>query len=369
MSVHKIKKGPYYYADFYDFNGVRRRLSLQTENKQVALLKYQELIRRRNAVKERMPVHITWDAFKAKLLYHMSIDKARNTCNRMKLAIRYLEEMKKPRFLQDITPELLQTYKEHLIKKNISARHINSLVICIKTAMHRGEKWQYVPKRDWTTVTKIKTARGRVVFHTPEEIDKLLAACPSEAWKIVVLLGADAGLRRGEMANLKWEDVDFDNNQLYIAPNKTENHRFVPMTQDLRNALEKAHKRAKHEYVVTVCQPMKGNRCNPDYLTTFYQEVAKAAGVDSFLHKLRHTFASLLVQNGVELYTVSKLLGHSSIQMTEIYAHLAPRTLHKAVMNLPKRGMTLARVEEKTVCESNKACKQVGLDFGDLVGK
>ena len=176
MSVHKIKKGPYYYADYYDFNGVRRRLSLQTENKQVAPLKYQELIRRQNAVKERTPVHITWDAFKAKSLYHMSIDKARNTCNRMKLAIRYLEEMKKPRFLQDITPELLQTYKEHLIKKNISARHINSLVICIKTAMHRGEKWQYVPKRDWTTVTKIKTARGRVVFHTPEEIDKLLAA-------------------------------------------------------------------------------------------------------------------------------------------------------------------------------------------------
>lgn len=45
----------------------------------------------------------------------------------------------------------------------------------------------------------------------------------------MVLPEADAGLRRGEMANLKWEDVDFDNNQLYIAPNKTETHRFVPM--------------------------------------------------------------------------------------------------------------------------------------------
>lgn len=71
----------------------------------------------------------------------------------------------------------------------------------------------------------------------------------------------------------------------------------------------------------------------------------------------------------MELYTASKLLGHSSIQMTGIYAHLAPRTLHQAVMNLPRRGMTLARVEEKTVCEPNKACKQVGLDFGDLMGK
>ena len=96
MGVHKIKKGPYYYADYYDFNGVRRRISLQTENKQIALLKYQELIRCRNAVKERMPVHITWDAFKDKLLYHMSVERSRNTVTHTKLAIRYLEEMKLP---------------------------------------------------------------------------------------------------------------------------------------------------------------------------------------------------------------------------------------------------------------------------------
>ncbi|MBR2081500.1 MAG: tyrosine-type recombinase/integrase [Elusimicrobiaceae bacterium] len=87
----------------------------------------------------------------------------------------------------------------------------------------------------------------------------------------------------------------------------------------------------------------------------YYKRIAKAAGVDSFLHKLRHTFASQLVQNGVELYTVSKLLGHSSIQMTEIDAHLTPRTLHKAVMNLPKRGMTLVGVEEKAAIRTKKS--------------
>lgn len=90
------------------------------------------------------------------------------------------------------------------------------------------------------------------MFHTPEEIDKILAVCPSDAWRLVVLLGTDAGLRRGEMAELKWADVDFRNNQLHIAPNKTEYHRFVPMTQELRNALELAQKHAKHEYVVSV---------------------------------------------------------------------------------------------------------------------
>ena len=364
MSVHKIKKGPYYYADFYDFNGVRRRISLQTENKQVALLKYQEFIRRRNAVKERFPINITWQAFKDKLLYHMSVERSRNTVTHTKLAIRYLEEIKKPRYLQDVTPELVQKFKEHLLTKEIGKNHINRLVQCIKTAMRIGEKWKYVPKQDWALVSELKVPRGRVVFHTPEEIDKLLKACPTDTWRLVVLLGADAGLRRGEIMNLRWADVDFANNQLYIAPNKTEYYRFVPMTESLRSAIERAKIGAESVFVVHFGRPR-----NIDSLTPYYQKIAKAAGVDSFLHKLSHTFASQLVQNGVELYTVCKLLGHRTIQMTEIYENLAPAHLHKAVMNLPKRGMTLVGVEEKAVCEPNKACKQVGLDFGDLVGK
>ena len=363
MGVHKLK-GPYYYADYRDFNGVRRRLSLQTENKQVALLKYQELIRRRNAVKERFPVNITWQAFKDKLLYYMSVEKARNTVTHTKLAIRYLEEIKKPRYLQDVTPELVQKYKEHLLTKGVSKNHINRLVQCINTAMRMGEKWKFVPKQDWSLISELKVPRGRVVFHTPEEIDKLLNACPSDTWRLVVLLGADAGLRRGEIMNLRWEDVDFNNNQLYIAPNKTEYYRYVPMTESLRNALQRAKIGAESDFVVQF-----GRVRSIDSLTACYHKIAQAAGVHSFLHKLRHTFASQLVQNGVELYTVCQLLGHRTIQMTEIYAHLAPANLHKAVFNLPKRGMQLVGMEERTVCEGNKACKQIGVDFGDLMRK
>ena len=69
-----------------------------------------------------------------------------------------------------------------------------------------------------------------------------------------------------------------------------------------------------------------------------YREIAKTAGVKSFLHKLRHTFASRLVQSEVDLYSVSNLLGHSSIKMTEIYAHLTKDTLRKTVERLPERS-------------------------------
>lgn len=186
-------------------------------------------------------------------------------------------------------------------------------------------------------------------------------------WRLVVLLGADAGLRRSEMINLRWEDVDFNNNQIYIAPSKTEYYRYVPMTEDLKKALQTAKLGAINEFVVNAGK--YGARVKKDYLTGNYPLIAKSVGISSFLHKLRHTFASQLVQNGVELYTVSKLLGHRNIQTTEIYAHLTPETMQKAVTHLPKHNSPALHVEAKTVCAPDKACLQLSTDLSDYVKK
>lgn len=370
MGIRKATKSPYYYAEYRDVSGIRRCVSLQTKNIRVARMKYDEIIRRRNAIKEKIHIHITWQTFKDKLFYFMSVERSQCTINHMKLAIRYFEEVKKPRFLQDVTPELLQKYKQHLITKGCSNSHINGLVQRMKIAMHLGEKWQLIHKQEWSVVTRLKAPRGRVVFHTPEEINKILAACPDEKWRIIVLLGADAGLRRGEIMQLKWEDVDFQNNQLYIAPNKTEYFRYVPMTEALSKALQRAKIAAQNKFVITL-----GPTRNTGTLTTMYRRMVKKANVPSFMHKLRHTFASQLVQNGVELYMVSKLLGHRSIKMTEIYAHLAPAHLQNAVIKLPKHTEPTSQVkptlhiESKRVCGPNKACLRLTSDFSEFVKK
>ena len=326
--------GKTYYADFTDANGRRRRVSLQTTNLKVAQLKYGEILHRRNSVKEKIVVEIPWDTFKDKLYQFMKRERAENTIQRTRIAIGYLEDLQKPKQLSDISPALIQQVKAKLMDLDLGKHNINRLIQSLKAMMRHAERWGLIPKQEWSGITKIKTPKGRVVYHSVEEINQLLAACPSPAWRLVVLLGSDAGLRRGEMAQLRWQDVDFEHNQLYIAPAKTENHRFVPMSKALKKALEKAQKCAKTEFVVDVGYA----RGSQYFLTAFYRKIAKKAKVSSFLHKLRHTFASHLVQNGVDLYRVSKLLGHSSIKMTEIYAHLAPKTLQDAIEYIPEKA-------------------------------
>lgn len=73
-----------------------------------------------------------------------------------------------------------------------------------------------------------------------------------------------------------------------------------------------------------------------DSVSTRYRKFVRSVGLKGGVHKLRHTFASHLVQNGVDLYTVSKMLGHNSITTTEIYAHLSPLTLAQAIAKFPR---------------------------------
>jgi len=332
-----IQRCGVYYADFRTPKGKRARISLQTTNSRVAKDKYAELVSRRKKAKENIIVDMEWDAFKDRLFRFMSAERSESTIRWTKLAIKHMEDFNTPRHLRDVTPNLLQGTKEFMINEGFGKHNVNRCMQALKAIMRLAEKWDLMPEQKWKAVGKLKTPKGRVVFHTDEEIDKLLAACPSLGWRIVVLLGADTGLRRGEMAQLRWQDVDFENNQIYVAPDKTENHRFVPMTATLREVLEQAQKGAKSEYVVDV--GWESSRNSKDFLTSYYPRIAKAAGVKSFLHKLRHTYASQLVQKGVGLYEVSKLLGHSSIQMTEIYAHLVPANLQQAAMCITPRKM------------------------------
>ena len=329
------KRNGVWYANYFDEHGKRCRPSLYTKDKRIAEIKFAELRQKTRTIKDiSYAPNLTFDDFLLKFESFIKAEKAPSTQARFRIAIRYLREVKRIDFLSDITPELLQTLKERLVNKNKGAHGINRDISALKTMMRTAEKWKLIGKQEWSLLSKIRTPRGRVEFHNEEEIKKLIEAAPSFDWELVIRLGARAGLRRGEIAMLRWQDVNFKEHQIYVAPNKTDMHRFVPISEDLYKALNVAKKRAKTPFVINIGE--EHSRKTKDYLTSYYKKIAKSAGVKSFLHKLRHTFASHLVQAGVDLYSVSKLLGHSSINMTEIYSHLAPKTLKDAVSRLPK---------------------------------
>lgn len=316
------------YADLV-ICGKRRRISLKTKDGKVAILRASKLADDRQANNEGK---ITLESFLTRYRTFLTAARSKKTSQAFENAMRKLRSFRTIKYLEDITPSVVDELAISLKSENKSqSAGINRSIRAIKTSMRQAEFWDLIPPQNWRKVSKFRENKGRVEYHTKEEIKKILKLFNAD-WQLVILLGCRAGLRRGEIANLKWKDVDFKNKQLYIAPNKTENHRYIPLTDDLLKALKKA--KTKKEYVINVGETDKRN--SKDYLTAYYLKKTSCLPFNCNMHKLRHTFASHLVQNGVDLYRVSKLLGHSSIQMTEIYAHLATADLKSAVKKLPK---------------------------------
>ena len=144
----------------------------------------------------------------------------------------------------------------------------------------------------------------------------------------LVELLVDTGMRLSEALSLANEDVNFSSNLIHIWINKGDRPRSVPMTKRVASILKRRS---------------EGKVINPFSLTTYQSDKAWAWAreqmglkddTEFIIHALRHTCASRLVNAGVDLYVVKEWLGHSSIQVTERYAHLSPNKLAHAAMKL-----------------------------------
>ena len=148
--------------------------------------------------------------------------------------------------------------------------------------------------------------------------------------KPLVLLALNTGMRRGELFNLKWADIDFLRKILTVqgATAKSGKTRHIPLSNEAVDVLTRCYMQSQGTEFVF-------QDANGDALTNIsfiWSRLMKAAQIEKFrFHDCRHTFASRLVMKGVDLNTVRELLGHSTIEMTLRYAHLAPEKLAAAI--------------------------------------
>lgn len=161
------------------------------------------------------------------------------------------------------------------------------------------------------------------------------------------------GLRRGEILGLKWTDIDFEEQTIRVrrqilrlegevqeAPLKTKNaYRTISISRELAEILKEKQKKEKGFSVYVFPSPVTGGPRSPDALRSTLLRILERAGLQRIrFHDLRHTFATLALQNGVDIKTVSGMLGHYSAGFTlDTYAHVttaAQRDAAKKMGNL-----------------------------------
>lgn len=147
----------------------------------------------------------------------------------------------------------------------------------------------------------------------------------------MVLLALNTGMRRSEVFTLEWSDINLTTKTIRIRSEiaKSKSERFIPINENLQYVLSK-WRSTQSDGQGLVFPNADGKPF--DNIFKSWKSLLKSAGIEKFrFHDLRHNFASQLVMKGVDLYTVKELLGHSTITVTERYAHLAPTKLAEAV--------------------------------------
>jgi len=224
----------------------------------------------------------------------------------------------------------------HLRGLGLEESTVNRYRAHLKTLLITAyRKWKAIPGVPYIQITNEPNGRLRFFSHDEETaiLDLLRAGTPQRAQRVIswnpypeaadlFTVLVDTGMRLMEAVSMESRDVNMATNLIHIWKNKADKPRSVPMTDRVR-AIVGA--RLGRERIFLFTDQKQINRV--------WRMLRKALPwlADAVPHTFRHTTASRLVQNGVDLYVVQKMLGHSTIRVTEKYAHLAPGNLKVAV--------------------------------------
>jgi integrase len=186
----------------------------------------------------------------------------------------------------------------------------------------------------------------------PGQLKKLLKVLDShgaEPAALIMKLALFSGLRRGEILKLKWQNVDIEKGFVFLDDPKGGEGQTLPLSPAALEVLKKCPRHKTSPYVF----PGKhgGQRTNTNAVNAFKKE-AKLPADFRPLHGLRHNFASLLVESGIDLYRVQRLLTHKSAAMTQRYAHLKDKALRDAASTAAAAILGGPKAKKKTGTEN-----------------
>ena len=232
--------------------------------------------------------------------------------------------------ISKIDEDAVMIMVKQLEGSGIKGATVNRYLATMKTLLrHHRQPWEHI--------TLKKESKGRIRVITREEEALVVGLLrntnhnsrrshfPEVADLIEVLV--DTGCRLSEVLDLHYDDVNFETNLISIWINKGERPRSIPMTSRIRTTFQTRRTEG-------ATKPFTIDRDQAENAWAWVRKAMGLSGDKEFvIHALRHTTATRLIDKGIDLYTVKEWLGHSTIQVTERYAHLNPdKLVHAATV-------------------------------------
>ena len=229
--------------------------------------------------------------------------------------------------LLSISPKMVSRYKVLRNDEGAAPASVNRELSMLSKAFNLAiREWEWLKDNPASRVPKDKENNERDRWLTKDEEKKILDNSP-EWLREIIIFNLNSGLRLQELLSLEWSRVNLLRRTILIQETKNGSPKTLPLNKialDVLNQRSKV-KSIKNDFVFF---NSNGKKINPHVLRVSFYTVLRKVGIENlWLHDLRRTFATRLAQAGVDLYKISKLLGHKDIKMTQRYAHHCPDSL------------------------------------------
>lgn len=233
--------------------------------------------------------------------------------------------------LNQITPKRIVAYKNHRYTDGVKPATINRELASLKKAFNLARReWEWCDDNPVCLVSMEQEHNTRDRWLTADEEARIVSAAP--AWlRELMVFAIHTGMRQGEILGLTWAGVDLFRRTVTVFKSKNGERRTIPLNQTALGLLkQKAGSRSLDTELVFPSEAQ--TRLNASNISrSLSLALEKAKMTDFHFHDLRHTCATRMVQAGVDLYKVQRLLGHKSPIMTQRYAHHYPESLRSGV--------------------------------------
>lgn len=271
--------------------------------------------------------------------------------------------------LAKLKPSHIQTFYTEQLDTGLSGTSVRYFHSTLKQAFKHAVKWQLLIKNPCESTEPPSKNKSTAQSLNAEQVVKLIEGSVGTKLYIPILLAVTCGLRRGEVCGLRWQDFNFNTKDIYIRNSldwedskltlrtvkTSHSERAIKLGNKTFSALKKHHTEQtkirlqwagsynNQDFVITWTD---GRPFSPDYLQKEYKKLLVKLKLPPIrFHDLRHTHATLLLQEGVPVKVVSERLGHSSTSFTQdIYSHVLPNMQQSAanafdnLMKAKKKG-------------------------------
>lgn len=333
MNLYKRSNGIWYLN--YEHEGKRVQRSTGTRNKKEALLFISNL--------HHHPTPLPAKKLSEFIQDYRAYSKANKSLKTTDIDTRSLKSFLKivgNTFLRSITTLDVEQFKMKRVEQ-ISKTSVNIELRTCKAAFNVAVRWGYLEKNPFIGVKQLRIARKERRYLTKDDINQLLRSIREPWFYDAIVLAVNTGMRRGELVHLTWHDVNLETRVILIRNRedfvvKGGKGRTIPMNGTVYQML--SNKQRVCEYVLTGAN---GSQLCPIFLAKRLKRYVRELGLDPKLHfhNFRHTFATLLVQDGVPIYELKELLGHKDVQTTQIYSHMEVDSLRGSVARLDRMNL------------------------------